>query len=194
MLWFRKSEAPATQAVVEMPRSHKRAVSSIGSADEIEGYVALCEEIKAVTPAVRMLQLRHFLAERGIPEYDASEVDAYLFAIAAAARKLAGDWDLWNISWCPLREEDKGVCFRWVRERGIEQGVRVQRETDLYHRLVPASVLSTVQTISKEFPDAKFFVSEISRVADPFLAVTFPGQTLLIVDFWAEPGFRPVTK
>ena len=38
-----------------------------------------------------------------------------------------------------------------------------------------------------------FLVSEIVKVSDPFLAVTLPGQELLIIDFWDEPGFLPTS-
>lgn len=61
----------------------------------------------------------------------------------------------------------------------------------VYRKLVPGSVLQTVATIRESFPDAKFFVSDIEQVKDPFLLVTFRDTKAVIVDFWDEPGFRP---
>ena len=183
-------KAPAP-AVPERPRRQKIRYEE---PDEVESYVTLCKEIGAETPAVRMLQLRQFLAERGIPEYNGHQVHQYLLHLAKTQVEETGL--VQRIFWYPLRKDDLGdqhpLWYAWGDVAGMAVFIQYQSNT-LYHKLVPASALGTVQTILKAFPDAKFFVSDIAQVADPFLAVTIPGQALMIVDFWDEPGFRPIT-
>jgi hypothetical protein len=166
-----------------------RKVQPQGNSEEVQQYVFLCQKIRAETPVVRMLQLRQFLAERGIPEYDINEVDQHLTRLAAQRNQETNDPHCYY--WHPLREEDKGTSFRWWWNLGGEWRCRSNGLNEVYHKLVPPSVLETVVTIMEKFPDAKFFVSDISHVKDPFLAVTFQGQWPVIVDFWDEPDFRP---
>lgn len=187
MFGFRKAaavaEAPVQPPIPEDTRPKPRVIKPVGEAEEVRGYVALCQKICAETPAVRMLQLRQFLAERGIPEYDNRHVDAYLLGVVYQREKSTHGY--LKYFWHPLREEDKDTSFHWFWDAKCDSSRTV------YHQLVPGSVLQTVATILEAFPDAKFFVSDIAAVRDPFLLVTFPDVSPVIVDFWSEPGFRP---
>lgn len=177
-------------------RPQPRKVRAVGTKKELEDYFALCKDISAETPAVRMLQLRQFLAERGIPEYDGWQVHLHLIHQAKMQRKATGQNQ--TIFWYPLRKDDTGdqhpLWFAWDN---VGDGVSIkymETKDTIYYKLVPASALETVKMILQGFPDAKFFVSDIAELQDPFLAVNIPGQKLLIVDFWDEPGFRPITR
>ncbi len=185
MFWPKKvatvaeKSAPSPQQKDIRPKQRK--VEPAGHPDEVKSYVALCQKIHAETPAVRMLQLRQFLVERGIPEYEVSQVHQYLRGLVAKI----GNYVCYT--WKPLREEDKNTRFRWWWGGGN----RCELSDTLYHKLVPHSVLQTVAIILEALPDAKFFVSHISEVKDPFLLVTFTDVDPVVVDFWNEPGFRP---
>lgn len=185
-------------AVIETPTPQRPAKQELRpvESDVLEEYLALCKEIGAETPAVRMLQLQQFLAERSIPVYNGPQVHAYLIQLAKTQAKKTGQAQ--TIFWYPLRKDDTGnqhpLWFAW-NDVGDNVSIKyLETMETIYYKLVPASALRTVQTILQEFPDAKFFVSDISTAQDPFLAVTIPGQTLTIIDFWDEPGFRPITK
>lgn len=156
--------------VIQKPRP--RLVAKSGDREEIQNYVVLCQKIGAETPAVKMLRLKNFLAERGIPEYDIKEVRAYLDKLLIPGQ---------TVFWMPLRTVDDGEKCIWLTKNKM-----------IYPHLVPSSVLETVSTILEVFPDAQFFVSYIATNPDPFLIVTYEGQTPVVVDFWDEPGFRPV--
>jgi hypothetical protein len=194
MFWSRRkpiSEEPVTQqqeaaqgSVAEINQVEPEKIEAPGTTEEVQSYVALCRKIGAETPAVRMLQLEQFMAERGIPEYDTDAVDDRLLALA----KKSGGTNA-SYVWHPLREQDKGVSFRWFWEENGRELCTI--EDTVYHELVPASVLETVSIILEQFPDAKFFVSDLPDEDDPFLLVTFPDVSPLIVDFWNEPDFRP---
>lgn len=189
MLWSQKPvavvEKPVQSSTPEDTRPKKQQVKCVGDPDEVKNYVVLCQKIRAETPAVRMLQLRQFLTERGIPEYDSNQVHRYLWKMVDELSRRGGRY---GYKWHPLREEDKKTSFRWWWSR-VESAC--ESSDTLYHQLVPSSVLQTVATILEAFPDAKFFVSDISLVKDPFLLVTFPDVDPVIVDFWNEPGFLP---
>ena len=140
-----------------------------------------------------MFQLKHFLADRGIPEYNPLEVHKYLNQIVSLQNQ-----ESLCYSWFCLRKTDKKRLdknkkrfgtFNWFHD-GKHAHWRIP---EIYDELVPSSVLETVSTIVEEFPDALFFVSKIQHVKDPFLAVTFSGETLVVIDFWSEPGFRPIS-
>lgn len=187
-------EAPTPEPAVQRPQRQK--ISPMGTHEELEGYAALCKEIGAETPAVRLLQLQQFLAERGIPEYDGWQVHQYLIHQAKMRKKATGQNQ--TIFWYPLRKDDTGdqhpLWFAW---NDVGNGVSIEYlpvKDTIYYKLVPGSVLETARTVHHAFPDAKFFVSDIAKLQDPFLAVNIPGQELLIIDFWDEPGFRPITK
>ena len=191
MFWSRKPAVVADVAPVPVRasppkdlRPRKQEVKHMGTSAEVREYVALCQKIHADTPVVRMLQLRQFLAERGIPDYQSIQVHSYLYNMAEEREKTGG---YFSYKWHPLREEDKEVTFRWWWKH-VD---KCESTGTLYHKLVPGSVLATVATILETFPDAKFFVSDISGVEDPFLLVTFPDVDPVIIDFWNEPGFRP---
>lgn len=174
-------------AVLESVRPNPHKVQVDDDTEEVASYIRLCQKSGSETPAVKMLRLRHFLADRGIPEYNLREVLGYLESLWRREVEKEHE-DIIRISWLPLREVDKDIAFRSYRDFRYCPS---ESSDWLYPELVPSSVMETVGRIAEEFPDAKFFVSSIGTHPDPFMAVTFPGQPLVIVDFWNEPGFRP---
>lgn len=180
-----------TSALLDrMPKA--KPAKPMGEASAISEYVEACKAVDALTPAVRMLQLRHFLAERKMKEYDAEEVHKYLCDLACKRQEEVGANRI-NIEWMPLRKVDRKTNIDWVQlgEAVRSSSVYCIQSRDIYPKVVPRSVITTVATISKEFPDARFFVSDIKNVQDPFLGVGFPGQVLAIIEVWSEPGFMP---
>lgn len=195
MFWFRKAvvetrpfeerQEDGGVAVAQAPAlPQPQKIEAPGEADEVREYVALCQKIGAETPAVRMLQLEQFMADHGIPEYDDVQVHDHLCKLAKQA---GGEYAMYN--WHPVREKDNGVDFRWYFINRENRQRTCEISPLIYHDLIPASVLETMATIIEHFPDANFFVSDIPDDPDPFLLVTFPGVSPLIVDFWNEPGF-----
>lgn len=150
---------------------------------DIMDYTQLCKKVGAKPRELRSLTLRQFLADNGMPEYDPRQVADWLNHLAQEA----GPHVLYH--WKPLREKDlKMPDIRWWWHND-NYGERAKTSSKQYDGLVPSTVLLTVQKIAKAFPDACFFVSEVED-PDPFLAVGFPNQLLVIVDWWAEQGFK----
>ncbi len=145
-------------------------------------YRTLARKLEISSPVYNLEALRAFLREANILIYDYEEVIKYLAKKATETR-------FQFVVWVPLRKRDVGkgngrMPFGQYHGR-VENGT-------IYRHAVPISVLQTVERISDEFPEAGFFVSDYSAVKpDPFLAVGFRGVDILVVDFWAEPGFKP---
>lgn len=183
MFFGKKSSVPTMTNIQPLVLPVKRAIVVTEDYEEILAYDSLCKKIGVNAPYVRLLLLEYFFADRGIPVYDNNEVHQHLVSLGRSS----GRQHLWK----PLRKSD--MCcnqnFIWWFDEDHSKSC----DSGIYKHLVPGSVLETVSTILDTFPDANFLVSEIVKVSDPFLAVTFPGQRLIIVDFWNEPGFRPTT-
>lgn len=89
-----------------------------------------------------------------------------------------------------------GISYQHLQYRdhlgGLTGSVDVYK---CYDKIIPDAVLTTAETILKNFKKEDPIVLLVSDYAvvqpDPFLAVTVPGYPFLIVDFWDEPGFQP---
>lgn len=168
------------------------ALVNVSDCDDAE-YIELAQSIGLESPAFRLHQLTKLLAEKNIPIYNYEQVVRFL------GDKISSGY----MVWAPLRKQDIDAnCVQklYVNDaHGYILGKHQQFDFDIgynlpYNKAVPISVLQTVKTINDNFPDARFFVSELAHlnVPDPFLAVGFDGTELLVVDFWDEPGFKPI--
>ncbi len=196
MFWPRREAATAVaEPTPKPPVGTLRTEADVGGEEEVARYTALCAALKVTGGALRMMELRRFLAKSGIPEYSDEQVHAHLIRLAKAQQKKQGGGPV-EINWHPLRQQDREIIddLRWIAWGELAPKITLGQNPHIYHELVPESVLETVRKISDVFPDASFYVTDIADVSDPFLAVTFRDQTLLVVEFWAEPGFRPVSK
>ena len=56
---------------------------------------------------------------------------------------------------------------------------------------IPIPVMLTIDRIESLYPSARFYISDIRDVKDPFLAVTVDGaDTLFVIERWDDPNFR----
>lgn len=162
-----------------------------GDVQWIEEYSNLSDYIGFDSPALKFAKLKTLLANKNIPIYDIQHVIKYLMSKRTDVKYL--------VKWAPLRKGDMSHCCipSIVYEpstnsySGRFHGHFDDGRLFPYEKAVPMSVLNTVKTIMDEFAEARFFVSDIKLVQDPFLAVGFDGTELLVVDFWDEPGFKP---
>lgn len=155
------------------------AIPQVEDAGVMNEYIKISRELGYVCSAVRIYELDKFLAENNMVVYNYQQVAEHI-------EILTRESDLcWG--WYQLREQDKLN----IKSEFWVPGAFIQK---VYDKPVPLSVLGTVKKIQDAFSDAKFFVSELHVVKDPFLLVTFDGteNNYRIVDFWNEPGFRPI--
>lgn len=195
MFWRKKRQVESSVAVLEeqvRPKWTKIVRLEPHPKGEVEEYAALCQTVLGEIPnAAKMLLLRQFLAERGLPVYDSRLVHEYL--MQKAKDEQGSEPGERAVYWQPLRKKDRLKSFAWWWGYDHKYGRRCEISREVYNKLVPSSALETVKVISSEFPDAKFFVSNIREVLDPFLLVTYPLVEPAVVDFWDEPGFKPKT-
>ncbi len=126
------------------------------------------------------------IATHGIPEYPGDKVHHYLNGQASKQGKV--------YEWVPLRSQD---VERWRKSLGGVWAHRNIGANDFggsvraahYTKLVPEEVLERVETIERYVPDATFYVSDIEKFKDPFLAVGVGEYPMVIIAVWDEPGF-----
>lgn len=180
-LSLERVESPAPHQL-PIPEKHAVAVQEQPDSD----YLRLVEKLGIRSAAILTVKLEAILADEFIPVFDYEKVEQYLnneCLKRAQAQALAQAQDrLSYTSWCwkPVRAEDR---------KGTSGMPRVTRQ--LYQQAIPGEVLLTMERIAAKLPEAKFFVSEIVDVADPFLAVTVKGANKLwVIERWDEPSFR----
>lgn len=150
------------------------------SKEMVESYKTLAQKLGFNPLQLKNEEFKLFLKENNIPIYDYNHVLKYLNELVdqSGSRK--------SIVWSPLRQKERDAILK-----SETRPINDRLNSNIYQQIVPLSVLQTIEKINDAFPDAQFFVSEITNIPDPFLAVGFAGLPLTIVDFWAEPGFKP---
>lgn len=156
---------------------------------EREEYLRVAKKIGMEdNPAFLAERLRSFLRANEITVYSVESVTKYLNF------KYGDEYDKWQ--WRPLRGGDdqrtnisKNSPHMFPKNGTLVFGVP-------YFKKIPLGPLLLVEKIVAELPTVGFLVSdersEVEEIPDPFLAVTVPGTTeLLVVDKWDEPGFKP---
>jgi hypothetical protein len=148
-------------------------------------YQALADKLGIRSAALLESKLEAILAEEMIPVYEYAKVEAYLdnlvakrnYELGRESQSIWGRRAMW--SWYSLRKGE---------HKGIRHGKVVKY---VYQQAIEKPVLLAIDLIQSRLPEARFFVSQIEEVADPFLAVTVPGSAkLYVIERWNEPGFR----
>lgn len=147
------------------------------------------------------------LAEAGITVYDNDKVQRFLLAQAPPSN---GVMDFVYVEWVPIKAEKQmrhpqqqfasalasvGMNQTWLdRLQSVQPVQRTSPyEVDIpaYGKPIPLQALLMAEKVGAIFPDARFTVSEVRRVVDPFLAFTVAGiDKPIIVFHWDEPGFK----
>jgi hypothetical protein len=145
-------------------------------------YRALCERVGYKPVELIEQDFVKWLFNEEIPLYADEQVEKYLEWKAEQkqrANSLAGNvFTRYSVFWRPLRETD------------IETDLDTDRADNLvYDKMVPERVLLTVEKVLGRYPKAKFYVSDIQEVLDPFLKVDLGCLRDFIVAAWDEPGF-----
>jgi hypothetical protein len=183
-LWGRKV---AVAAPVRVP------VRSVMVLPEVETqeYARIAQAIGWNSNAVFELKVRNFLDREGIDIYPYDKVETYL-------DDQFGHWSEWcnygrKWLWRPLRDVDFGLHLsRDLEERN---GSILSHQTDSYDGAIPFPVLVTVEKLATQFPDLKFYVSDVPNQKDrpqddPFVGIAARGMQLLVIERWDEPSFR----
>jgi hypothetical protein len=105
-------------------------------------------------------------------------VTRYLDGQVERKRKNRFDYTDWN--WHPIKSSN-----------GFWSGRPNHVSADVYNKPIPMPVMLTIDRIESLYPSARFYVSDIRDVKDPFLAVTVDGaDTFFVIERWDEPSFR----
>lgn len=179
-------QSSTATAVAELPIPESAPIEITDTDRPDAEYRARARRLGVKTPALLEVEMEEAIKAENLPIYNYDRVTAYLKNLcdrqnAGKTRKLFSmePWAEWR--WLPLRERD--FLQDIVQPKGM--GARV------YKQRVPDVVLEVIETLQNRLPEAKFFVSEIVQVADPFLAVTVEGsEKLWVVQRWNEPAFR----
>jgi hypothetical protein len=175
----RQTFAPKEPEHVSIPERH--AVAEPDGPDAT--YLALAAKLHVGNAAILEAKLERVLHAEMIPVYEYAKVTAYLDHLVAKRNyeevNVKGPWFRSEWSWFSLRKgEHKGI-----REAKVVKPV--------YQGAIPLPVLMTIDKIQSQLPEARFFISQVKEVPDPFLAVSVPGsEKLWVVERWDEPGFR----
>lgn len=189
------------QPVVQEPSPALTApvAQSIGESDDFGGalaeYEAVAMAVGFQNPAVVLASLNAFLRKNQILFYPYRDVAKFL---TETAERVGKNW-----GWRPLRPCDGRLLRRHWNRTGDDHNGRWANQngyffTAPYLDAVPLPALAKVQTIIQGFAhqdQLAFGVSnyEVPR-PDPFLCVVCPpGNQVLVIDHWDEPGFRAST-
>lgn len=183
----------STAVGVAADSPEKALVQPTLSASEAGEYRRLCKKVGVRVPEAELhdTEVELLLERLGIPVYNLEKVHKCMGRSADERRK---DW-----YWIPLRERDRetsrGVRYPvWQRRENGQLAGTVRRDA-VYAKLIPLSVLATVEKILDAAPEGLelcFLVSdyEVAR-PDPFLALATWSGGFWVIDFWNEPSFRP---
>lgn len=143
-------------------------------------YEALCDRLGYKPAGLADAKFRQFCFDEEIPIYDNAQVNKYL-------QKKGGRGTI--VTWWPLRAQDGSELMQFTSHLTFFVRHTQDRRVRPYSKVIPERVLLIADQIVSRFPEAKLYVSEIERDPDPFLGVTFDGDTLFVVAVWDEPGF-----
>ena len=155
-------------------------VPSAPGGDEPDAdYVSLSKQLDVNAIPLQFAELGCAIREVCIGIYAYEAVIRYLDRVVEEKRNHR--WDSLDWYWRPVNAAAAG--YRAHAPKHVSP--------DVYDKPIPLPVMLTIQRIKSRFPAAKFFVSDIREVSDPFLAVTVEGSdSFFVVERWDEPGFR----
>lgn len=175
MLTGRMIPVPA-QPAMPLPATLTRQAALQPSTEKtiLDEYGALAAELGVVTPKIAHLRLEHIVREMGLAPYDLGEVEAYMHAhfppeVTPYQQIVRWQW--------------------WVVGEGWSGQTR-----SVYDNIIPIPVLHTMKAIKDQLAVARFEIAAPCYIAtslnqDPFLAVSVPAGTRLVIEQWDEPGF-----
>jgi len=143
-------------------------------AEKLLGYNLLRKKAKLENPllaVLRELDIQPF-APGGVMAY---KLKAMNFRVAEIKRELLARPDFQSMTQHDVRAHTN---VRWQRTA-----------LHSYQEEVPVFILAQAVSIAEKLPQAEFHVEHLALDPDPFLAVTFSGQTFRI-GVWAEPDFE----
>lgn len=141
-------------------------------------YIELSKRLGINTIPLQLVDLARLIRQVciGIYEYDA--VVRYLDGQVERMRKTRFDHTDWN--WHPIKP-----CHHFWSGRPDHVSA------DVYNKPIPMPVMLTIAQIESLYPAARFYVSDLRDVKDPFLAATVDGSdTFFVIERWDEPTFR----
>lgn len=165
---------------------------------DADGYTRIARELNFNPPSLKTATFLAFCNDQGIRIYDYAKVSDYMDqTVRKEARKRDIDEEDIMWGWFPFRERDR---INFDMEDSNHEYIRLEAFEPAYKKLIPARVLANVRKIEKQFPQAKFFVTDYAvRDPDPFIAVylgtiqrnedPIANDHLIVFDVWDEPGF-----
>jgi hypothetical protein len=173
--------------------------------EDVNEYLTLADRLGLECADVDALRLRHLMAAHGITLHDRARLkNAFDQQCGGefAAPSLGGvDDPLPAWGWRPLRRRDVGS--REARAHGLSpRSGEILGSRATYDKALPLGVLRTAVRIQEQFPEARFFVSDVVRWTDrarsnacesspdrsfdePYLAVQLTARgDLFVVDSW----------
>jgi hypothetical protein len=173
--------------------------------EDVNEYLSLADRLGFECADVDAIRLRHLLAAHGITLHDRARVKAALDQECggefAAPSPLGTDDPLPAWGWRPLRRRDIGS--REGRAHGLSpRSGEILASRVTYDKALPLGVLRTAVRVHEQFPEARFFVSDVVRwteralldgcdsphdrsLNEPYLAVQLTARgDLFVVDSW----------
>ena len=134
--------------------------------EDVNEYLTLADRLGFECADVDALRLRHLLAADGITLHDRARVktalDQHCGGEFAAPSPVGGDDPLPAWGWRPLRRRDVGG--REGRAHGLSpRSGEILASRVTYDKALPVGVLRTAVRIHEQFPEARFFVSDVVR-------------------------------
>lgn len=171
---------------------------------ELEAYVKRAAAIDYQPDPMSILyeKLKIVIAKNNILVYDSKAVCEWMTKMARKEGPRMV-W-VWKSLTKPLNKLISDVAVRHdisyqhrFYDRDAQNSMGAVLQEARYTKVIPEAVLATAETILKHFDQKKepvvLLVSDYEVAQpDPFLAAAVPGHPFLIVDFWDEPGFKPV--
>jgi hypothetical protein len=141
-------------------------------------YIELSKRLGINKIPLQLIELARVIREVCIGVYEYDAVTRYLDGQVERKRKNRFDYTDWN--WHPIKSSN-----------GFWSGWPNHVSADVYNKPIPMPVMLTIDRIESLYPSARFYVSDIRDVKDPFLAVTVDGaDTFFVIERWDEPSFR----
>ena len=141
-------------------------------------YIELSKRLGINKIPLQLIELARVVREVCIGVYEYEAVTWYLDRQVERTKKNRYDHIDWY--WHPVKSSN-AIWF----------GRPSHVSADVYNKPIPMPVMLTIARIESLYPAARFYVSDIREVKDPFLAVTVEGaDTFFVIERWDEPSFR----